>query len=191
MGFRTSMTAAHALCLSLLPLAARGEAGDPEIPEVTISRGEPGAREVDGGLSYQGKAFSGLVVERAGERLLSRTPYLDGKEHGVAEAFYPEGGLRFRKLFQRGRREGTHRGFWRSGALQFVRHYEHDLLEGEQEVFFEDGARAEIRHYRKGREEGQQRFYDRKGALVSNYTFKNGRRYGLVGRFDCISVVRE
>ena len=72
--------------------------------------------------------------------------------------------------------------------MQFVRRYDHDLLEGEQAAFFEDGAPAELRHYRDGREEGQQRVYDRKGTVIGNYTFVTGRRYGIVGRFDCISV---
>ena len=165
-------------------------AGAPDLAAdgMTITKGAPGVEQVNGVVRYGGRPFSGVVVERDGDRVLSRARYRDGQEDGLAEGFYPDGRRRYEKLFSRGRHEGTHRGFWPSGAVQFIHRYEHDLLEGEQAAFFEDGAPAELRHYRGGREEGQQRWYDRKGNVVANYTFVNGRRYGIVGRFDCVSV---
>jgi antitoxin component YwqK of YwqJK toxin-antitoxin module len=177
--------AAHALAPLLLVFAG---APDPVAAGMTITKGAQGLAEVNGVVRYGGRPFSGIVVEREGDHVLSRTRYRDGEADGLAEGFYPDGRCRYQKLFRRGRREGTHRGFWPSGEVQFVHRYEHDLLEGEQAAFFEDGAPAELRHYRDGREEGQQRFYDRKGTVIANYTFVNGRRYGIVGRFDCISV---
>jgi antitoxin component YwqK of YwqJK toxin-antitoxin module len=178
------MRSAPAVAVSLLAFLDQGGPG----AGMVIAKGAPGVAEVNGVLLHGGEPFSGVVVEQEGGRLLSRTPYRDGKEHGVAEAFYPQGGLRYRKLYRSGRREGTHHGFWPSGQAQFIRRYNRDLLDGEQAAFFETGMPAELREYRDGREEGRQRWYDRRGALVSNYTFKNGRRYGIVGRFDCISV---
>ena len=72
-----------------------------------------------------------------------------------------------------------------------MHHYKDDLLEGEQVSFHENGREAELRHYRGGREEGLQRLRDPEGRVLANYTFRRGRRYGIVGRFDCISMVGE
>jgi antitoxin component YwqK of YwqJK toxin-antitoxin module len=174
--------------LSLAP--APGEA-EPAIPAVALDVETPGLRMVNGVFTYRGDAFSGYVVERSSGRLSSRTPYLKGREDGLAEAFYPDGSIRFQRLYRRGKREGTHRGFWPDGKPQFVNHYEHDLFEGEQLTFFENGAPAGVQHYREGHEEGRQRFYDPTGRVIGNYTFRHGRRYGIVGRFDCVSTGKE
>jgi len=182
--------AAHVLCFALLPLVGSSADG-PSIQGETLPGGTPGLKNVNGVLMYRGVAFSGHVVERSGERLLSRTPYLNGKEHGLVEAWHPSGSLRHQKLYRSGHREGTHRGFWENGQVQFVYHYERDLFEGEQVAYYKNGVQSELRHYRDGHEEGQQRFYDGEGRLMANYTFKDGKRYGIVGRFDCISVVRH
>ena len=185
---RSSIIAVQALYGAWLlfsgPLSAQG----PEVPGETIASDTPGLKHVNGVLRVHGAAFSGHVVERDGERLLARTPYREGKEHGVVEAWYPDGSLRHRKLYRLGRREGTHHGFWPDGSAQFIYHYEDDLFEGEQVAFYKNGVQSELRHYRKGHEEGQQRFYDGNGLLIGNYTFRNGKRYGIVGRFDCISM---
>lgn len=180
----------------LLAALASSGAGDPEqsLPNTTAvagelgARGEPRLRDVAGILHRDDAPFSGYVVERAGDRVLSRTPYLEGRRHGRATAYYPGGERRFEKEFRAGNREGTHRGWWPSGALQFVYRYEADLFEGEQIGYYKTGARAELRHYRAGHEEGRQTTWDAEGGVAANYTFKDGRRYGIVGRFDCVSV---
>jgi antitoxin component YwqK of YwqJK toxin-antitoxin module len=183
------MRALTALLLSLLPLL--GAVGGPAVPDVTIPSDAPGLARVNGVLRYRGEPFSGHVVERAGEAVLARTPYLQGREHGLAEAYHPGGRRRYERSYELGRREGTHRAFWPNGQVQSVHHYKADLLEGEQVAFHENGREAELRHYRGGREEGVQRLRDPEGRIVANYTFRRGRRYGIVGRFDCISMVGE
>lgn len=166
------------------PTSARG----PEVPDVTIAHDTPGLRSVNGVLLVGRAPFSGHVEQRDGDRLVARTPYLRGKQHGVVEGWYGDGGLRHRRIYRDGRREGTHHGYWPDGSPQFVYHYQHDLFEGEQVAFYKNGVEAERRHYREGREDGQQRFYDGGGRLIGNYTFRNGRRYGIVGRLDCVSM---
>jgi antitoxin component YwqK of YwqJK toxin-antitoxin module len=188
---RNPVSAARALCLSLLLFVGpRGADGAQPLGE-TVSKGDPELRSKNGFVTYRGRSFSGYVVEHEGGRLLSRSPHAQGKEHGLVEAWYPDGSLRYQKLYRAGHREGTHRGFWPGGKPQFIYHYERDLFEGEQIAFYKNGVRSELRHYRNGREEGQQQFYDGEGRIIANYTFKHGRRYGIVGRFDCVSMVDE
>jgi antitoxin component YwqK of YwqJK toxin-antitoxin module len=137
---------------------------------------------------HDGKPFTGYAVVRNGDRLLSRAPLLKGREHGLAEAWYPNGVKRFEKNYVRGRREGIHRGWWDNGQLQFIHHYADDLFEGEQVAFYRNGVRSELRHYKKGHEEGRQRFWNAEGLVIANYTMASGRRYGIVGRHDCEPV---
>ncbi len=157
-------------------------------PERVVSLGDPGLRTRGDLLLQNGKPFSGILVEREPGQLQTRTPYLAGRRHGTAHAYYPDGTLAYEKRYVRGDREGEHRGFWPDGRPQFVYRYERDLFEGEQIAYHESGARSELRHYREGHEEGRQTTWDPAGKIASNYTFKEGKRYGIVGRFDCISV---
>jgi antitoxin component YwqK of YwqJK toxin-antitoxin module len=168
---------------SQLALAIEGMRHD------VVTKGSPELENRNGVSWYRGAPLTGTVVEREGPRTISHTPYVAGREHGVVEAWYPRGALRTQRLYRFGLREGTHRGFYENGQLQFVSSYRNDLLEGDATVYFEDGRIAELRHYLAGREDGRQRVYDRVGKLIANYVFKDGRRYGIVGRFDCISMV--
>ena len=72
--------------------------------------------------------------------------------------------------------------------MQFVYRYLHDVFDGEQVAYYKNGVRSELRHYRAGQEEGTQQIWDGQARLTTNYTVKEGRRYGLVGRFDCVTV---
>lgn len=186
---RHSAIAMQMLCLSWLPFSGPTHADGPEVSGETIARDAADLANVRGVLVLHGKPFSGFVVERQGDRLLSRTPYFRGKEQGTVEAWYPDGSVRYRRLYHLGHREGTHEGFWPNGQPQSIYRYEDDLFEGEQVAFYKNGVQSERRHYREGHEDGPQQFYDGQGRLVSNYTFKNGRRYGIVGRSDCVSMV--
>jgi len=42
---------------------------------------------------YRERAFSGVAVERSGERLVSETSYVDGVETGPARTWHPNGQL--------------------------------------------------------------------------------------------------
>ncbi|MGZ3424120.1 MAG: hypothetical protein ACXVEE_40035 [Polyangiales bacterium] len=59
-----------------------------------VPRSDRALSERSGVLAWRGAPFSGDVVEREGAALLSRTPYLGGLRHGVAEAFHPNGAIR-------------------------------------------------------------------------------------------------
>ena len=177
-----------ALALGLSLLAA-GAGCEPSSPERTVPASDPALRDRNGVLELRGAPFSGWVTEGGAEApLVGRTPYLHGLRHGRATARYQNGALAYEKLFRHGLREGVHRGFWPDGKPQFVYRYEKDLFAGEQVAYYRNGARAELRHYRDGREEGQQTQWDGEGRVQANYVFRDGKRYGIVGRFDCVTV---
>jgi antitoxin component YwqK of YwqJK toxin-antitoxin module len=148
-------------------------------------------RMVGAVLLLDGTPFSGYAIEHEGSTLRRRTPLLDGREHGLAEAWYPNGVRRYARTYVNGLREGVHYGFWSDGGLQFAYRYENGLNEGEQVAYYRNGVRSESLHFHEGREEGSQRTWNGEGRLTSNYSIVNGRRYGLVGRMDCVSVRSE
>jgi antitoxin component YwqK of YwqJK toxin-antitoxin module len=157
-------------------------------PDCAISAADPGLRNINGVLLLNGVPWSGQVLDKAGTRLLARTHYLAGRRHGRALAWFDDGKLAQNRYFRLGKREGTHLGWWPNGRVQFVRQYRNDLFEGEQQAYYESGERFETRRYLEGREEGRQTEWARDGRVLANYVFKGGKRYGIVGRFDCVTI---
>ena len=41
---------------------------------------------------------------------------------------------------------------------------------------------------KQGYEEGKQKFWNEEGRVINNFTVKNGKLYGVIGRYDCMSV---
>jgi hypothetical protein len=156
--------------------------------ELPLEFGDPTLTNRNGVLLHSGIPFTGTLIERADQQLFRKTPYHQGKRHGLALAFYPDGRLAYEKWFRKGNREGVHKGYWPSGQLQFVYRYRNDLFDGEQVGYYKTGQRSALHHYRQGYEEGLQSGWDAEGRLIANYTVKEGKRYGIVGRFDCVSV---
>ena len=148
----------------------------------------PGLQNVNGILYLAGAEYSGHLAERELDGSTSRTPYVDGKRHGLAQGWYSGGKLAWQRAFRWGNREGIAKGWWPNGQPQFRRHYRADLFEGEQWAWYESGAQFEVRRYVAGREEGRQTAWAEDGRVVANYVFKDGKRYGIVGRFDCVTV---
>lgn len=159
-----------------------------EPPSLVVDSHDPALQSRRGLLTYAGRAFSGSVIDDSDARYGQRIPYQRGLRHGLAQAFYPDGQVAYRRLYLHGLREGGHVGFWPGGQVQFVYRYLHDVFDGEQVGYYKNGVRSELRHYRAGQEEGRQQIWDGQARLTTNYTVKEGRRYGLVGRFDCVTV---
>lgn len=157
-------------------------------PETTLDSSTPGLENRNGVLYVQGQPYSGFLAEREFDGSSSRTPYVDGRRHGLAQGRYRGGQLAWQRAFRLGLRQGVANGWWPNGQLQFRRHYRSDVFEGEQWAWYESGAQFEVRRYIAGREEGRQTAWAEDGRVVANYVFKDGRRYGIVGRFDCVTV---
>lgn len=187
--WRATFWFAAVFALAIAPLHADSQVLDAAGGAQNVADSASAALHRVGAVLMNGDvAYSGWVEVREASHVLAKTPFDGGLESGIAQAWYHNGALRFSKLYRHGKREGQHRGYWPNGQLQFVYNYANDVFEGEQQAFHESGKHAELSHYVGGHEEGQQQRWDQNGQLQSNYTFKDGRRYGLVGRFDCVST---
>jgi hypothetical protein len=160
----------------------------PQAPAVFVNRLDSALHNNNGTWAYEGKVFSGYVLEKESAKLLSKTPIVQGKENGWAYAWYPSGKKSYSKFFVNGDREGTHRGWWENDSLRFENHFIHDKFEGRQASFYPNGQKWEERYYLHGYEEGTQRAWNQQGTMVTNFTVKKGKVYGVIGRFDCMSV---
>lgn len=158
---------------------------------VFVDKRDPTLTTVNGIWMRNGVAFSGYVLEREGNQLLAKLSIRQGKENGVAYGWYKTGRKRYERGFVNGNREGVHKGWYENGRLSFLYFFHNDKYEGEQTTFFESGHRWNTLHYVNGYEEGQQQAWNDRGRLVTNFTVKNGKLYGVIGRFDCMSVYKK
>ncbi len=121
----------------------------------------------------------------------SITPFVDGKENGIATQWYENKQLKEIRLFDAGKRSGEHKGWWENGQLKFIHHYAGDLFEGNQKEWYPDGTQYKEMNYEKGYEKGLQKIWRPDGRLHANYEVRNGRNYGLTGSMHCKNVWKD
>ena len=148
---------------------------------------------IDNGRVLQDSTlFSGYIVAYQEGRLIARTGYLDGRQHGDMLLYYPDGSLKQRRPYVHGEKHGEHLGYHPSGQLAFKYYFVNGKSEGTHFEWYEDGhLRAEM-NYADGYELGQQRVWRPDGKLRSNYiTRENGRQYGMLGIKRCTKIDSE
>lgn len=75
-------------------------------------------------LEYRGEPFTGEVVERAGEQLLSQEFYVDGVPHGPTREWWPDGRRRAEGEMRHGLPHGTHRRWYADGRPEAERDFD-------------------------------------------------------------------
>ncbi|WP_461095157.1 toxin-antitoxin system YwqK family antitoxin [Spirosoma gilvum] len=160
-------------------------------PAITIERTNPALQQLNGVWLFRQKPFNGYIIEKDRHRIIARLPVVDGREEGVALGWYANGRKKYERSFRRGNREGVHRGWYPNGQLAFLYWFDDDKYEGEQKTFFESGHRWQSLQYVHGYEEGKQKTWNDSGRVVNNFTVKNGKLYGVIGRYDCMSIYQK
>jgi antitoxin component YwqK of YwqJK toxin-antitoxin module len=160
------------------------------IPDINIDTESELLIRKRGVLYYEGLPFSGNITSwhKAG-KLASRAPFLEGKEHGLSEAWYPNGTKQFERIYEYGIKTGIHKGWWETGQPKHIRHLANDVFEGSVKEWYASGQPFLDLNYVKGQEAGSQKAWKSDGRIKVNYVAKNGRKYGLTGVKNCISLV--
>lgn len=142
------------------------------------------------GVTYLGRLpLTGIVYSLgAGGDTTMTVPYVNGKESGIARAWYDSGKLKELRLFVDGKKSGTHYGWYESGARRFEYSYHNDEFDGAYNEWLPDGKPLLALHFKDGHESGLQQTWFENGTIKSNYLIKNGRRYGLLGTNTCVTV---
>jgi antitoxin component YwqK of YwqJK toxin-antitoxin module len=115
-------------------------------------------------------------------------PYENGREHGMAKAFYPNGRLKEIRYFVHGKKEGRHYGWYENGARRYEYFFSADEYNGPYREWLPDGRLLLSLNFLAGHENGLQQTWFEDGTVKSNYIIKNGRRYGLLGTKNCVNV---
>lgn len=140
---------------------------------------------------YKGVNYTGYIIEKNKLNIISKIPVLDGREHGTAYGWYKNGKKKYIRNYNHGDREGRHLGWYENDSLAFEYHFHLDQFDGEQLSYYESGHVWQSLHYINGYEEGKQKSWNDSGRVVNNFTVKNGKLYGVIGRFDCMSVYKK
>jgi antitoxin component YwqK of YwqJK toxin-antitoxin module len=160
-------------------------------PNVFILLNDSSLKNNNGKWLYKNKPLNGFIIEKSNTQLLAKLPIINGKENGVAYAWYTNGYIKYEKHFVNGNREGVYKGWYINGSPAFVYFFKNDKYEGEQISYFESGHLWQSLHYKNGYEEGKQKSYNDSGRVINNFTVKNGKLYGVIGRYDCMSVFNK
>lgn len=181
------------LCLVVIAAACQSKEDRhlPLPPNVEVLANDSNLHNNNGTWHWKNTKFSGYIVEKSGDTLLAKLPIIDGKENGVAYGWYKNGQKRYENGFLNGNREGVHKGWYANGRVSFLYFFRDDKYEGEQKTFYESGHRWQSLNYVNGYEEGKQKSWSDSGRVVNNFTVKNGKLYGVVGRYDCMSVIKK
>ena len=170
---------------------AQGEFTTKIPPELFISSADTALHNINGTWFYKNQKANGYILEKRGSALIAKLPIIDGKENGTANGWYESGEKRYERNFKNGDREGIHTIWYRNGQVAGVNRYIDDKLEGEQKTYFESGNRWQSLKYASGYEEGKQKTWNDSGRVINNFTVKNGKLYGVIGRYDCMSVMQK
>ena len=138
---------------------------------------------------YKNEKANGYILEKTGNNLVTKLPVFEGKENGLAYGWFESGEKQYERQYKNGNRVGTHKIWYKNGQVASVNYYVDDKLDGEQKTYFESGNRWQRLRYVDGYEEGKQKTWNDSGRVVNNFTVKNGKLYGIIGRYDCTSVM--
>lgn len=141
----------------------------------------------DNGYTYHRKLFSGYMIQQEKDgRIVYKLPIMNGRENGLALAWYNTGEKLLERFYEDGEIEGQFKQWWPNGNFRYVFNYKNGQFNGTQTVFFPNGTTRQKSNYLSGKEEGLQQAWDSTGQLISNYTIKNNNLYGIISVKSCI-----
>ncbi len=108
--------------------------------------------------------------------LKSETPYVNGKENGVAKLYYKENGaLKFEVLYTDGKINGIGKVYYENGALKSEISYTDGKINGIEKVYYKESGKlkSEI-PYTDGKINGMDKEYDENGKIISAHYYVNG-----------------
>ncbi|MEM9454677.1 MAG: toxin-antitoxin system YwqK family antitoxin [Myxococcota bacterium] len=144
---------------------------------------------LEGRWYHDGAPFEGRAEVRADDgQVLESLDFVQGKKHGEAVFYHPNGQVRRRATYAMNRLEGQAHAWSPTGAMIEESNYKNGVRHGVQRMWHSNGQLAKERRLVNGQEEGMQRAWTRNGKIYVNYEYKNGRRFGLKRSNLCLGV---
>jgi antitoxin component YwqK of YwqJK toxin-antitoxin module len=114
-------------------------------------------------------------------RLVSIGARKDGRQHGLAIAFYPDGKKHREGSYHAGNQHGAWTTWWPNGKVFLEEHYVDGRADGEQRAFGQDGALRERWSLAMGT--GTMRYWNDDGSKNSETEYVDGRAHGASTSF--------
>ncbi len=171
---------------------ALSEVDTSHIPTDTISVTHSDLVLTNGIYQYNDLAFSGFIQEDYSDKSMKSVgSYYKGMQHGETKTFYPNGKLRFSRMYKENVAYGKHIGLWENGNMKFNFLYVNDKREGLQKQWYENGRPYAFLNFKDDRENGMQQAWRENGKPYLNYEAKDGFRYGLQKSALCYTLKEE
>ena len=165
--------------LSLTPLGPKGKPDGAEQHYGSEHRTVP----YRSGLKHGTETAHKIVGRRRERRLVSETPWVKGKIHGVKKVYHlPNGKLHMEVLYEKGRRQGEAKTYDLPGRLVKVTPYKNDKTHGEVTEYYPGTEqKKKVIPFRKGKVHGTVFEYYEDGSLKRE----------LPGRDDCFHGIEK
>jgi antitoxin component YwqK of YwqJK toxin-antitoxin module len=171
-------------------LTAIDAAGKADGPEVNFADWYRRSSRV---ATYRAGELDGLeqAFDVEGGYLLSETPWVNGRIHGVKRTFHPNGELANETTFEKGLGTGTSRSFGPDGQLTRVVLLVKGERHGEATDYWLDKPDAVERviPYRQGQVHGLARAFYLSGQLKWERPFKDNRPHGVEKQYAADGTV--
>ena len=104
-----------------------------------------------------------------------RVEYLEGKQHGKEQSFFPEGNIAEEITWENGLKNGPWTQYFKNGQPKLAATYINDKLEGAFTVFSHNGKKEIDGAYRHDARDGEWKHYDETGKLMTTIRYSEGK----------------
>lgn len=159
------------------------------IAEATIvNSADPSVHFKNGYWYFRNELFTGTITEHFKDNTIHhRTAYVNGKENGWKNTFYPGGLLSEKRYYTNGEKDKVHTGWWQNGNKRFEYHFANGIYHGDHKEWYQNGQLLKHIHYTNGMDDWGKGWRE-SGKPYMNYVMKDGRRYGIVNSNLCYTV---
>jgi len=107
--------------------------------------------------------------------LSRRVEYVEGKQHGKEQSFYPEGNIAEEIIWENGLKNGPWTQYFKNGQPKLTATYINDKLDGAFTVFSHNGKKEIVGTYRHDARDGEWKHYDENGKLITTIRYSEGK----------------
>ncbi|MCI0382332.1 MAG: hypothetical protein L0207_04700 [Chlamydiae bacterium] len=135
-------------------------------------------------IHFQNDLPEGDVIEYSQEgKIISITPYHQGKKHGIAKVFLPEGSLFMTLGFANDLTHGEMLQYFPNGKIYKNCQFVNGNKEGEEKTYFINGKLAALVFLKNGKQDGLYQEWNQNGILIFEGEYKEGLRHGKFNKY--------
>lgn len=178
----------HIFSVLLFSCAGKRDTAGTNMSALTLSASDPALHFQNGSLYYGDRLFSGNTQEKYSTgKVKSKAEFRNGKENGITETFYENGGKETVRFYTAGEKDSIHGGWWPGGQRKFEYHFKNGNYNGLFTEWYANGQMDQQILYANGKEISGKGWREN-GKPYMNFFWRGNRRYGLVNPNMCYGV---